>query len=224
MDYLFFPVDISLHTLTARNLAYEEGHIKGSLFPYISVSYVIQEEYHCPFCGKRVTNFHCNCESFKVMFAKLQEDYRDQKHESSICCDIPSDFTYACRQPIASIKTKKLEPLRIEMESLDNLFSAKRIFDPLTKCDYLIVNAKYSPTEKEITFYCKNLTTKEVFQCKLENIQYYAQKVYLNISEDIKDVSNVHHATETNKVSHDIAEFDNWESFCQKIRENLRLL
>ena len=191
---------------------------KNEQLPLDRICFEVKETHHCPFCRKGATNFHCECEEFLDKFKKLQESVHDEKHETmahvrpyeNLCGQINS----------ISISSEKLTSQEIANLGPNIWDDARKILDNENDHSFFLADLTYK--EGILDFICKDLQSKDVYRCSIKGIDYNNHKIYLGSihkrvvyrrGED-RSIGNSH----LESYWKDIAEFDDWNSFCEKIQ------
>ena len=214
----FFGVDLT--TSSIRTLSSEDsGEI---LYPYKYVAITVDEVHFCPFCGKSVQEFECDCKDFVKSFEKLQNSYGDTKHES---CFHRSDFDFKIKlsKPISEFKIKNLTKEEILDLGFDVWDYATRHSDYLSNKSYLITPA--TQDDKNLFFLCKDLNSKRVYRFEILTPDYKDKQVYLGIYEQ-KMVSNtgglVKRKIGNYHFEHswrNLVKFEDWNDVCKALKK-----
>ena len=170
----FFGIDLS--TSSIRTFSKKDNG--AILYPYKNVLISVSEVHICPFCGKRVHEFECDCRAFSKAFEKLQDSYGDNNHES---CFHRSDFDLpvSLSKPVSEFKVKTLTKKEILDLGLDLWDDAIRHSDPLTDRSYLVTPATLEG--KNLFFLCKDLISKSVYHLEIQDPEYKDKVIFLGI-------------------------------------------
>ena len=170
----FFGIDLS--TSSIRTLSKKDNG--AILYPYKDVLISVSEVHICPFCGKRVHEFECDCKAFSKAFEKLQDSYGDAKHES---CLHRSEFDppLAFSKSISEFKVKTLTKKDVLDLGLDLWDYATRHSDNLTDRSYLVTPATLEG--ENLFLLCKDLVSKTVYRFDIQNIEYKDKVIFLGI-------------------------------------------
>lgn len=214
MEIIRYQIGVKLHQPKTRNLSYEKEHNAGTFFPFTMVEVSIEEECLCPFCGKPMENFSCKCEEFQAKIKKLKTSLGDTQQKSVLHRSI-FDCLAVTERPIACVKYEEVENLGTDFWDYSTPF-----FDNLTKRGFLVSNASYDENEHTILFYCKDLKSKVVYLCKMDNIVYEPKKVYFGILEEktISDGGNTLGNYHFEDEWVDFGEYESWQAFCDMIK------
>lgn len=218
MSHVIYSVDIELRPPLVRCPSEEEKQKDKDLYPYLYVGALVKETYVCPFCGNTLKEFHCNCEEFQTAFKKLQEFNKDFKHKSKL--HYPEfHVNIAYRKDIKEIDVKKLGKEDIGKLGPDFWDDATKVHDRECDYSYLVKNGEYK--DNKITFICKDIQTKKVYQCTIDDIIFTGMKINLGVWRR-KTVSDGAFDGEMRCGNYhfedgyeDIVTFENWEQFCK---------
>ena len=210
----FFSVDLS--TSSIRNLSKRNNG--KFLYPYKNVVITVTEVHICPFCGKIVDDFHCECKKFKSAFVKLQDSYSDEKHESRLHV-APLNINVSFSKSISDFKVKTLTKEEILKKGLDLWDFATRQTDRFSDKSYLVTSA--TRDGDKLFLLCKDLDSKEVYELETEIVDYKDKVVYLGIygqrtipghSRRIGDYSIEYYWK-------DLKEFEDWNAVCKALKK-----
>jgi len=215
MGYISISPDIKLVTSNVRS--FHEKPNGNKLFPFIYVQVTIYDVYHCPFCGKEIYDFNCSCNEFVNKLNKLQEMLRDGDHKSRLHHKSHTTILGYCKSIKDEVSLKSLPKKEYLNHGPDFWDYAELFSDSITKTDYWVSNANYD-TDK-ITFFVKDLQTKTIYKCSLDDIKHSHLKIYLGyhrqktISHGGNTLGNYHFES----YWEDIAEFGDWNAFCKML-------
>lgn len=221
MSYVIYSINIELMPPLVRCPSKEKKQKSKVLHPFRSVQAINRESYICPFCGKVMKEFDCDCREFKRAFKKLQESHNDHDHKSNLHNPLfPSSFGY--ERKIESIHIKKLDKKEIESLGPDFWDYADRSSDHFCECSYLVSPGKYE--DNKISFVCKDLQTKRVYRCTMNDITISGLKVCLGVwrrktvSHGLGPNGEIRYGNYHFENGYkDIVTFENWEQFCKVI-------
>ena len=214
----FFGVDLS--TPPVRSLSKEDNG--EFLSPYKEVVITIDEQHVCPFCGKPVDDFHCECRKFKSAFAKLQESCSDEKHKSRLHAT-PLNMKMSFSKSISDFKITPLTKEEILQKGLDLWDFAIRHTDRFSDRSYLV-----SPAVRDgnkLSFLCKDLLSKKVCQLEIDMIDYKDKTVYLGIYGQ-RTVSGRSGRIGDYRIEYywnDLKEFEDWNDVCKVLKKFWKL-
>lgn len=185
------------------------------LHPYKNVEIYMFETYDCPFCGKTVQSFECNCEAFKHAFKKLQDSYGDVKHKSRFH---RQDLRVFVSQPISELKVTKLTKQEILDLGPDVWDSASRYVDSLSNRSYLTSSAFIDGDN--LCLLCKDLASKSVYRMEMKKPKSEPRKVYLGIYStktvsggNPRKIGNYH----MERYYKDLKGFQSWNEVCEAL-------
>lgn len=189
------------------------------LYPYKNVSISVSEVYICPFCGKDVHGFECDCKAFGEAFQKLQSSCGDEKHET---CFHRSDFDFpvAFSKSISEftfVKLTKKEVLDLGSDLWDDSI---RCVDDLADKSYLVNPATLD--NGILYFHCKNLTSKSVYRFEIRDFEYKDKKIFLGVH-----VQRTIPGRDPRKIGgysfdyywKDFRKFEDWNEVCKALNE-----
>lgn len=190
------------------------------LYPYKNVVITINEVHICPFCGKIVQGLECNCKAFEKAFAKLQNSYGDDKHES---CFHRSDWdviVVTISKPISEFKIRTLTKKEVLNFGLDLWDDSIRYLDDLSNKSYLVTPANLDG--ESLFLLCKDLVSKSVYRFEMPKIEYEDKPVYLGIHErkfipgrDRKKIGNY----QIRYSWREFKKFADWNEVCKALKE-----
>jgi len=189
-----------------------EGMMKFPPFDKIEV--YLNETYRCPFCGEYLDQYNLGCcDEFRSKLAKLQESYNDKKHESRLHFEAGG---YLHNQDIDSLNLRQLSKEEILALGPDVWDYAERI----EGCEYAYFIANESFADNKVSFLCKDIQTKKVYQCITDEFTNFERKKtnlgvmrVKKISRDKKLGNYGGHL----RYLDNIASFENWDSFCEAL-------
>ena len=189
------------------------------LYPYKNVSISISEMYICPFCGKGVHGFECDCKAFGEAFQKLQNSYGDEKHESCFhYSDI--DFHAAISKSISEFTFVKLTKKEVSDLGSDLWDDSIRCVDDLADKSYLVNPATLD--NGILYFHCKNLTSKSVYRFEIKDFEYKDKKIFLGVH-----IQRTIPGRDPRKIGgysfdyywKDFRKFEDWNEICKALKE-----
>ena len=144
--------------------------------PFNAVEISTQET--CPFCGKKLTGLSCDCNGFKSMLKDLQQRFGDKEHECSL------HYDELLGNPMPTVMgIENVSAIALSDEQKNSL--GPDFWDCANQCFYdddqgflLVANDCYNENLHEVTFYCKDIVSKTVYQCKV-GYEYVESKIYL---------------------------------------------
>lgn len=210
----FFGVDLS--TPPIRNLSNKDNG--KFLYPYKGVIITVNEQHVCPFCGKPVDDFHCECRKFKSAFARLQDSCSDEKHESRLHSS-PLNIKMSFSKSISDFKITPLTKEEILQKGLDLWDFAIRHTDRFTDRSYLVTPAVQDGNK--LSFLCKDLLSKKVCQLEVDMLEYEDKVIYLGIHGQ-RTVSG--HSRKIGDYRfecywNDLKEFKDWNELCETLKK-----
>jgi len=219
MKNISYAVKISLHPQYMRSALIGGQFCENEQFPFDRIYLEIKETHHCPFCGKSVVGHCCDCEEFTSQFAKLQESFHDESHETKLHV-YPYENLLCDKKKDTKISVESLTPEEISKLGPDFWDDAEKVVDVKTNRSYYVVNSVYEEGNLDFTF--KDLQTKAVCRCSMKGIGYKNHKIYLGVLRyrvayrqgDDKTIGNSYR----DPYWTDVAEFDDWNAFCEKIK------
>lgn len=170
----FFGIDLSMSSI--QTFSKKDNGIV--LYPYEDVVISVSEVHICPFCGKIVQEFKCDCKPFTKAFEKLQNSYGDNNHEYRFHRS-DFDFPISLSKSISEFKVKTLTKKEVLNLGLDLWDDATRHSDSLMDRSYLVTPATLEG--ENLFLLCKDLTSKSVYRFELLNFEYSDKPVYLGI-------------------------------------------
>ncbi len=196
---------------------FSDKNEKAVLYPFKSVEIFAKEIHICPFCGKAVEDFNCNCKDFGEAFMNLQNGYGDNEHKSQL---------HSCRSTL--VLSKLISDLQFRtLEKKETLGLEEIFWDPKGTTDQqedsLKVRCyKVSPVNydgKNYFFICEDLISKSVYRFDVPAIRYKARRIYLSIKRKrASKVKVLNNAQPAKYYSEDLAEFENWNYLCHYLR------
>ena len=216
MGYISISPDIKLITSNVRSF-YEKPD-GNKLFPFTKVQVTINDVYHCPFCGKEINDFHCSCKDFNKKFAQLQDIFMDKEHESELHHENYASILGYAKNIKDKLSLRLLSKKKIAKFDPDFWDFAETFSDRMTQIACMVSNVNYD-TDK-ITFFVKDLQTKAIYKCSLDDIKHSHLKIYLGyhrqktISHGGNTLGNYHFES----YWEDIAEFGDWNAFCKMLK------
>jgi hypothetical protein len=213
----FFEVDLKPSSI--RTLSREDNG--KLLYPYKDVVISIHEVYVCPFCGKNMEGFVCECKKFNQAFKKLQKLYGDKDYKS--CFHGPElNFQCGISKSISEFNVRILKNKEIDKLGRDLWDYATRHTDRLSDRSYLVAPAKQEGDNLYII--CKDLTSKKVYRFETSIPAYKNKSVFLGIYV-AKTVPNVQGITKKIGNYHfeyfwrHLADFDDWNAVCEALKK-----
>lgn len=209
-----FSVDLS--TSSIRSLSKRDNG--KFLYPYKNVVITVTEVHICPFCGKIVDDFHCECKKFKSAFAKLQNSYSDEKHESRLHV-APLNFKMSFSKSISDFNVRTLTKEEILDKGLDLWDFAIRHTDRFSDRSYLVTPAVQNGDK--LFLLCKDLISKEVCEFETEMIDYNDKVVYLGIHEQ-RTIPGHSRRIGDYRIEcywRDLKEFEDWNDVCKVLKK-----
>ena len=190
------------------------------LYPFKDVEIFANEIQICPFCGRPIRKFNCNCKDFQANLVKMQNFYGDEKHKSKLhSSDI--NLTVALSKPVSDLQFRALgkqEILNLESDLWD--FANTQVDSLSSRC------FKVSPVrheDNENFFVCKDLISKDVYRFKVPKIKYKAREICLAIYKQ-NTVSNPESGKRRLGNYHfeyyweNLVSFENWNELCANIK------
>jgi len=209
-----FSVDLS--TSSIRSLSKKDNG--EFLYPYKNVVISVREEYVCPFCGRNVDDFHCECRKFKSAFVKLQDSYSDENHESRLHV-APLNINLSFSKSVSDFNIKTLTKKEILEKGFDLWDFAIRYTDRFSDRSYLVTPAVQNGDK--LSFLCKDLDSKEVCELETEMIDYKDKVIYLGIhgQRTISGRSGKIGDYRFECYWKDLKEFEDWNAVCKVLRK-----
>lgn len=165
MEYLRYNVNVGS---LKQGIIHFQGSEKGKdecFYPFERITFNFEEVRICPFCGKELkhSSYYCSCQEFKDAIQKLQESLMDKEHKLELhkppfCVSHYEAYVseIACT-PLSEKEISELGP-----DFWDTATRSNSSFG--NKKSYLLSNATFDG--KKVTFYCKDIGTKKVWQCE----------------------------------------------------------
>ena len=176
--------------------------------PYFEIAIHVSEEHICPFCGKTIKSGQCmcNCGEFQAAFDKL---VAQQCRDTIVPCvfgtsmkGLHNGWYY---MPVHEIQSKLLKKSDIEKLGVD-FWDFSKMYSVCGKCGFRFANPSFK--DGILKFYWKNLKTKRVHLCTLQDFYTY-EKVFLY--EVVQKGDKVEY--------NQLIEFQNWNDCCSKLKE-----
>ena len=189
------------------------------LYPYKNVSISVSEMHICPFCGKGVHGFECDCKAFGEAFQKLQISCGDEKHESCFhYSDV--DFHAAISKSISEFTFVKLTKKEVSDLGSDLWDDSIRCVDDLTGKSYLVNPATLD--DGTLCFHCKNLISKSVYRFEMKDFEYKDKKIFLGVH-----IQRTIPGMDPRKIGgysfryywKDFKKFEDWNEICKVLKE-----
>ena len=81
---------------------------REELYPFNNIEIIANEIQICPFCGRPVRAFNCNCKDFQTNLVKMQNYYGDGEHKSRLHSS-NINFRVVLSKPISDFQVRILE-------------------------------------------------------------------------------------------------------------------
>jgi len=214
----FFEVDLkpsSIRTLSRK----DNGKL---LYPYKDVTISVNEVYVCPFCGKNMEGFECECDKYNRAFKKLQKFYGDDKKRMSCFHGPELNLQCGISKSISEFKVKILKNKEVDKLGRDLWDYATRHTDRLSDRSYLVAPAMQDGDNLYII--CKDLSSKKVYRFETTIPAYKDKSVFLGVYTT-KTVPNVQGVTKKIGNYHfeyywkHLADFDDWNAVCETLKK-----
>ena len=193
------------------SINFEDRTTKKTKFsPYSTISVYLSEVHICPFCGKilKLGHYNCNCTEFQTAYNKLvrQERHSRINHYVINTCEDDNHCNLFIK-PVVEIQSKLIKKSEVKNFGTD-FWDFSKMYSFCGKSGFRLANPSYK--NETLQFYWKNLATKSVFLCTLENL---CVCVHDNII--FQEIS-----WENNKPQYDtLLQFQDWNEFCKKLKE-----
>lgn len=184
----------------------ELAHNRTKFSPYFEIAIYVSEEHICPFCGQTMKSgqYMCDCAEFQTAFNKFVAKQCGCAHciLGGSMKDFHGRWSYI---PVHDIQSKMLKKSDVEKLGVD-FWDFSKMYSVCGKCGFRFANPSFK--DGILQFYWKNLKTKRVHLCSLQDFYTY-EKVFLY--EVVQ---------KGNKTEHkQLLEFENWDELCKKIKE-----
>lgn len=221
MEHSKFIVDVSLRRgLGFGNPKKDDGN---PFYPFREVIFEFHEIRICPFCGKELgtSSYNCDCQKFEEAFEKMQRSFMDYEQKLEFHEDLFNVSSYA--YSVSDVSCRLLDEQEVSELGPDFWDNADRTkHSPFTKKTYLLSKGAYDG--QKVTFYCKDIETKQVWLCKCEDKLDYAKRSILlgkyystfvpNGFGDPNALGNYHEEFGYN----DIRRFSGWNQVCKELK------
>lgn len=214
----FFEVDLKPSSI--RNLSRENNG--KLLYPYKDVTISVNEVYVCPFCGKNMEGFECECDEYNRAFKRLQKFYGDDKKRMSCFHGPELNLQCGISKSISEFKVKILKNKEVDKFGRDLWDYAIRHTDRLSDRSYLVAPAMQEGDNLYII--CKDLSSKKVYRFEIPIPAYKDKSVFLGVYTT-KTVPNVQGVTKKIGNYHfeyywkHLADFDDWNAVCEALKK-----
>ena len=180
-------------------------------YPFKNVSFMLQEDIVCPFCGRKLTGLHCCCEEWNAHFARLQEKYCDVEHRSRLQRGILG-VRVAYAEPIANLTIDSLTRKKAVELGPDFWDDAARYSCKWVDSEFMVSSGTYE--NGSIKFYVKNLRTKTVYLCE-EKKELKTDRISLAICNDVDLLYGRRRLCPSYKT---LVTFDSWQELCKALK------
>ena len=219
MENIKYILEVRLIEHSIRG--FSKDRTRAILYPFENMEILVNEVQICPFCGRPVRAFNCNCKDFQANLAKMQKFYGDAGHKSKLHSgDI--NLTLVFSKPISDFQFRTLGKEEISDLGTDFWDFVDTQVDSLSSGYY-----KVSPVIHEggeYFFVCKDLISKSVYRFEVPTFGYKSKEIYLSIYGR-KTVANLG-AGEKGKIGNyhfeyywkNLISFKNWNDLCTSIK------
>lgn len=181
-------------------------------YPFKNVSFMLQEDTVCPFCGRKLTGLHCCCQDWNAHFARLQEKHGDTEHQSRLHYGI-WDERVAYAEPIANLTVNSLTRKKAVELGPDFWDDAAKYDCKWVDAYFMISGGTYE--DGHVQFYVKNVCTKTVYICEMKK-----ELPLASISlTDFIDRGVLCGRRNLGSSIKKLVTFDNWQAVCKALKE-----
>ncbi|MBO4516972.1 hypothetical protein J5751_06180 [bacterium] len=182
---------------------------KTKFSPYSGISISVSEVHYCPFCGEvyQGTSKPC-CEDFVRAYLKLLLRYKitDLVHHS-IGNDLEEYGSNVFHRPVTEIQSRVLKKSEVKRFDAD-FWDFSEMYSVCGDVGFRLANPSFEGGE--LKFYWKNLKTKKVHLCSLQDLKINAyEPIFLRKCSWINDYPKYEN----------LVRFEDWNKLCEVLKE-----
>ena len=190
--------------------------------PFREFNFDFHEIRFCPFCGKELepSSYNCDCKEFGEAFEKMQRSFMDYEQKLEFHEELLSVSSYV--YSVSDVSHRLLSKQWVAELGPDFWDNADRTkHSRFTKRTYLLSKGAYDG--QKVTFYCKDIETKQVWLCECEDkLDYSKRSILLGkyyrtfVPDPFSDPNALGNYHEEFGYD-DIRRFSGWEQVCKEL-------